>query len=60
MYWNPMSSWPLWCTTSLAIISLVAIVSLIAFSLREGLRTPSPTSRDLALKGPQEHGATDD
>jgi len=57
MYWNPMSSWPDWLTTSLVMVSWGLAMCLVVFSVREALRTSSD-DRDPMLETPQDHELT--
>jgi hypothetical protein len=55
MYWNPMSSWPEWLTTSLAIVSWALAACLVFYSVREAFRSSTPDGEDRALESPQDH-----
>jgi len=54
MYWNPMSNWPDWFTTSLAIVSWCVMAYLVVFALREGFRSGSGDA-ELVLETPEVH-----
>jgi len=58
MYWNPMSSWPDWLTTSLAIASWGVAACLAAVSVRQAFRTSTPDDQDAMLETPQDHRLT--
>jgi hypothetical protein len=58
MYWNPMSSWPDWLTTSLMIVSWGLALCLVVFALREAFRTSASDDPIPLLETPQDHKST--
>lgn len=60
MYWNPMSTWPDWFTTSLAMVSLGTVLCLVVFALREGFRAYPDDEDDFRLKSPQDYRSSGD